>query len=82
VRSKVHRYYFHLTDGHKVIADDVGVGVADLEEARGEAIKVLSEFRRQRSEADADWRGWRIEVTDAAGSIAFTIDLGSIQEGD
>ena len=81
-RSRVHRYYFHLTDGHKVIPDEVGIGVSDLEEVRAEAIKALRKFRRECSEADADWRGWRIVVTDAAGYIAFTIDLGSVQEGD
>jgi hypothetical protein len=82
VGSKVHRYYFHLTDGHKVIPDEVGVSVSDLAEARAEAIREIREFRRELSEADADWRGWRIEVTDAAGFVAFTIDLESIQEGD
>ncbi|WP_046867934.1 DUF6894 family protein [Microvirga massiliensis] len=69
-------------DGHTVIPDEVGIGVSDLEEVRAEAIQALREFRRECSEADADWRGWRIEVTDAAGDIAFIIDLGSVQEGD
>ncbi len=71
-------YYFHLTDGHVVIPDEVGVRVADLEEARAGAIEAIRELRREGSEANTDWMGWWIEVTDARGAVAFSIDLGSI----
>jgi hypothetical protein len=74
----VQRYYFHLTDGYVVIPDEVGVRVADLEEARAGAIGTIRELRRESSEANTDWRGWRIEVTDARGAVVFTIDLGKI----
>jgi hypothetical protein len=74
----VRRYYFHLTDGHVRIPDEIGVGVVDLEEARAEAIKAIRALRREGSGADTGWRGWRIEVTDVRGAVAFTIDLGSI----
>jgi uncharacterized protein DUF6894 len=75
---KVQRYYFHLTDGHVFIPDEVGIHVADLEEARAQAIKAIRELRREGFEANTDWSDWRIEVTDARGAVAFTIDLGRI----
>lgn len=74
------RYYFHLVDGNDVILDGDGVEVADLEVARAEVIKAIDQFRRECPETAMDWVDWRIEVADAAGSVALVIDLNDLVE--
>ena len=70
------RYYFHLVDGHDIIPDQVGVEVADLAEARIEALKAIHEFRQESPGTAAEWGDWRIDVTDTSGTTVMTIDLG------
>jgi hypothetical protein len=69
------RYYFHLVDGHEIIPDRTGVDVIDLEQVCAEAIEAIHEFRQEQSAAAAEWKDWRIEVTDAWGDIAMSLKL-------
>jgi hypothetical protein len=75
----VTRYYFHLADEYDVIPDETGVDVTDLEDACCEAIKAIYEFRQGNSATAAEWKNWRIEVTDAWGDIAMTVGLSSLE---
>jgi hypothetical protein len=71
------RIYFHLTSAHDVIRDSEGVEVADLQEALLEATKTVEELRQADASAARDWSGWRLDVTDAAGCVLFSLGLDS-----
>ena len=70
------RYYFHLVDAREIIPDRTGIEVADLEEVRATTLEAVHQFRQEHPATAAKWRDWRIEVTDAQGVIALTLELG------
>jgi hypothetical protein len=72
----VTRYYFHLVDAREIIPDRTGIEVADLEEVRAVALAAVQQFRQEHPATAAKWQDWRIEVTDAWGAIALTLELG------
>ncbi|WP_046869681.1 DUF6894 family protein [Microvirga massiliensis] len=76
----VKRYYFHLVDGHDVIPDEVGIDVADLAQARIEAVQAIREVGQECAHAAAASGNWRIDVTDAFGAVAFQIDMSELAE--
>jgi hypothetical protein len=69
------RCYFNLVHADRRIPDLEGIEVDDVEEARIEARKAVDEFRLEDEFIIQDWEGWRLEVTDPAGTVLFTIDL-------
>jgi hypothetical protein len=69
------RYYFHLVDRREIIRDEEGLEVSDLAVACREAMRAIEEVRRTSPSTAADWKGWRLDVTDAAGTIVFSISL-------
>jgi hypothetical protein len=70
------RLFFHLVRGREIIRDESGIEVADLQEAQTEALRAIEEMRREHPSASQDWVGWRLDVTDAAGAVILSIDLG------
>ena len=70
--------YFNLVEAFQTIVDDEGVEVADVDEARTLALEVIAEMIQQGEAQIADWRGWRLEVTDASGAVLFTISLSAL----
>jgi hypothetical protein len=71
----VKRYYFHLVDSYDLIPDEVGIEIADLAQARLEALEAVHEFRQECAPTAFPPGDWRIEVTDAFGAVAFRIEL-------
>jgi hypothetical protein len=69
------RVFFHLMDGTETIGDEEGVEVSDLDEARTQALNAIREIRA--SDAARDWGAWRLEASDQAGSLLFSLDLGA-----
>ncbi|WP_046867574.1 DUF6894 family protein [Microvirga massiliensis] len=69
------RYYFHLVDRHEIIRGEKGLEVADLATARREAMRAIEEVRSKSPSTAANWKGWRLDVADAAGTIVFSISL-------
>jgi hypothetical protein len=59
------RYFFHVIDGREII-DSEGSELADLKEARMEAIRLAGSILRD--EGDKFWNGseWHMNVTDAS----------------
>jgi hypothetical protein len=70
----VMRLFFHLVSKHESIPDLEGVEVADAYEAQAVALEMLEELRTDRSTA-RNMSGWTLRVTDATGSVVFTLDL-------
>ena len=75
-RASANAMLFNLADGHSSMLDPEGVEVADMEELRAEVSKAIEEVRLGEPDAARDWNGWRMEVTDSAGAVLLTVDLG------
>ena len=69
------RLFFHLVDKQDTIHDLEGVEVADLEQARTEAMRALAAMREEDPAAPQDWSGWTLRVTDASGRVVLSLDL-------
>jgi hypothetical protein len=63
-----------------MIRDDAGVEVADMAMVEAEALKAIQEIRQEDNEADEEWQGWRLNVTDRSGYVLLSISLGPSQE--
>jgi FtsZ-binding cell division protein ZapB len=71
------RCYFHLVSRHDVILDNIGVEVANLESAEAEARQAIRDLRQEDDQADEEWQGWQLNVTDAAGQLLLSIPLST-----
>jgi hypothetical protein len=69
------RYYFNLINHTERILDDTGIEVSTPEQAQAQALKAVQEMRAE-GEDSAEWNDWRLEVSDAAGAVAFCVSLG------
>ena len=70
--------FFNLANRHQTIPDDEGVEVADVDEARTLAREAAAEMIQAGEAQIEDWRGWRLEATDASGAVLFTISLEAL----
>jgi len=71
------RCYFNLVNGSEKIVDRDGIEVRDIEQARVQAMNAVEELREEDESAATDWANWSLEVTDSAGNVLFSINLGS-----
>jgi hypothetical protein len=67
------RVYFHLVDGSDSILDREGVEVDTPNDIREAVVRDVSELFREFSAEDR--HGWRLHVTDEAGSLLLAIAL-------
>ncbi|WP_046869143.1 DUF6894 family protein [Microvirga massiliensis] len=68
-------YHFHLVSRHNIIPDEEGLEVTDLAMTCKEVIRTIEESRRESPSTAAEWKGWRLNVADVAGTIVFSIGL-------
>ena len=69
------RCYFHLVNGAETLLDDTGVEVADLETAKAQARKAISELRQDTGDVIEDWDGWRLDIVCPEGTLLHSIPL-------
>ena len=69
--------YFFSCEGAQNFRDEEGTELADLNEARLQAVQNASEILRDKPEAFATSSRWRAYVTDAAGSTVFVLNLST-----
>ena len=65
--------FLHLMDRTEAIQDEEGVEASDLDEARTHALNAIQEIRA--SDAAREWGAWRLEASDQAGSLLFSLNL-------
>ena len=70
------RCFFNLLDSGSSITDLDGVEVTHVAELGAEVAKAIEEMRLGEPDAAKGWTGWRMEVTDSAGAVLLTVDLG------
>ena len=68
------RYFFHIDDGTR-IRDHEGTEFASIEQARIESVRLAGAMLTDAATTFWDGDQWRLEVTDAAGLILFTLDF-------
>ena len=73
------RYYFDTDDGHYQHHDDEGVQFADVEAARKEAIRALTDIA-QDALPDGDRRDFTSSVRTEAGQVLFRAKLSLVAE--
>ncbi|MFC5485406.1 DUF6894 family protein [Microvirga aerilata] len=71
------RCYFHLFSDQEEILDEVGVEVPDLNHAKVEALKAISELQIEIGGEAEDWSGWRLEIVCPQGTLLHSIPLKS-----
>ena len=69
------RVYFHLLKGEETIRDDRGIEVADIEDARTQALEAIAEMLARDPRLAGEAAGWTLAVTDAAGAVLFTLPV-------
>ena len=73
--SFVMRCYFHLFSDQEEILDEVGIEVTDLEQAKTEALKAISELRLEIGDEVEDWSTWRLEIVCPQGTLLHSMPL-------
>ena len=68
--------YFHCSNDHKVLIDQIGAAVGDLAEAREHAAGVVRSFIMQLGAED--WRDWVLHVSDDLDDEIFAVPFASL----
>ena len=68
-------FYFDVQDGDKIFPDEVGVDIANLEEARREAVRALTEMAVDTLPGDGPRRLMTIGVLDARRQPELQISI-------
>lgn len=61
------RCFFHLIGHNRMVIDDDGAFVDDLEHAQREATRTVEALLEDSIHSGADWSGWRLEICDQFG---------------
>ena len=61
------RCFFHLIGHNRMVLDEEGAFVDDLEDAQREATTTIEALLEDSVHSGADWRGWRLEICDQSG---------------
>lgn len=69
------RFYFHIKDGVRLVTDDVGKDLKDLDEARQEGTILASEVRSEITKPADLVKELHVEIEDETGRIVGMIRL-------
>ena len=69
------RCYFHLVNCQETILDDTGIEVPDLETAKAEAHRAITELRQEYDGVIEDWAGWRLDIACPEGTLLYSCPL-------
>jgi|BarGraNGADG00212_1021973.scaffolds.fasta_scaffold36940_2 hypothetical protein len=69
------RYYFHLSNSHELITDNIGSEVSDVAAAHHRAVQLADRVVSFSGLADRrpDWRRWIVRVTDQSQLPIVTV---------
>ena len=73
------RFFFDIHDGENFRPDREGLELEDLEAAKAEAKKALSDIVRDEM-PDGDRRDFTVDVKNAAGQIVWRVTLSLVVE--
>jgi hypothetical protein len=73
------RFYFHIKDGVRLVTDDVGRELKDIEEARREAAMLASVVRTEITKPADLVKELHVEIEDETGGIVGRVKLDQAQ---
>jgi len=76
------RFYFHIKDGVRLVADDVGKELKDIVEAQREGALLAAEVRSEITKPADLVKELHVEIEDETGRIVGMIKLDEASEGD
>jgi hypothetical protein len=76
------RFYFHIKDGVRLVTDDVGKELKDVDEARREGIILASEVRMEITKPADLAKELFVEIEDETGKIVGRIKLDQEPSSD
>ena len=72
------RFFFNVHDGVNA-RDETGTDIRDTDAARLEAVRYSGDLLERHPDAFWIQDDWRMEVSDATGSILFAIHVSAVQ---
>jgi hypothetical protein len=76
------RFYFHIKDGVRLVSDDVGKELKDVDEARRAAAMLASEVRMEITRPENLVKELHVEIEDENGRIVDRISLDQERPSD
>ena len=72
-------FYFDVHDGDRVLKDDDGTDLADIDAARAHAVVVVQElmFRRD-GMLERDWSEWKMSIHDGEGGELLRFNFSDV----
>jgi hypothetical protein len=70
--------YFHIVAPGGGVPDYKGVEVADLGQAREEALSAIHEMREEDPAFARDWAGCELKISDASGVVLSSVALDDL----
>jgi hypothetical protein len=71
------RYYFHLVSRDATIPDDTGAEAANLNEAKSQAWRFVTELRQEYAHDIGDWGLWQLEIVCPEGTLLHRTPLAN-----
>jgi hypothetical protein len=72
------RYFFHLTDGKRVLNNHKGVDLAGDAAARDNAAVLARDLKHGAAMPGWNWDGWFVAVIDQHGKAIAEVPIGDI----
>ena len=67
-------YYFDYVDDDREVRDDEGVELANLEQARNEAMRAIMAIAKDKM-PDGDRRNFRLSIREESGPVLMVVSL-------
>ena len=67
-------YHFNFTDGHRMVIDEEGEGLANKDAARRQAIRSAADAVKHRL-CGLGWERWSVRVTNSRGDHVLTLSF-------
>lgn len=69
------RYYFNLVNGEDRVQDLVGLELSEIDLVSAVSATLMAEIEAEDPDLLAPWEGWRLQVTDADGSVITALAI-------
>lgn len=72
------RYYFHLSDGTKVLNNHKGIDLSGNAAAREDALVLARDLKHGAVMPGWDWSGWFVTIVDAHGHKVDEVSIADV----
>jgi len=72
------RYYFHLTNGEKVLNNHTGISLPGDAAARDDALALARDLKHGAAMPGWDWTGWFVAIIDEQGQKVDEVPIADV----